>query len=253
MKKFLLALLLLTSVFAVAAGTDYVQFTSDDFNVVRRPSQNWFSAEMISLDVKAGSTVYIMNYISNFDKVYDLDDKNYSIYNPTTGKNEKPGFDMSTNKYGYMVATTDADGNVISVGDVIDGKGHTRDFTFNSTDPNDSRTVTTAGYELGTFTEDTKIFFVMTPVSNGDPMETVNSYDPVGGYLTSRQNNTVDALGQIRVNFGTSDGVGHEFVVGYVAKEDMPPSGQPLPGVLTSCLVGLAATSIAARRKRSRK
>ena len=48
----------------------------------------------------------------------------------------------------------------------------------------------------------------------------------------------------------------HEFVIGYVADPSTPepPSGQPLPGVLTSCLIALGATGIAARRrKHSRK
>lgn len=247
LEKYLLALLLLTSVFVVAAETEFVQFTRDDFHVVRRPSQNWFSAEMISLKVKGGSTVYITNYISNFDKVYDLDDVNY-----VDVAGMKPGFDMSADKYGYMVATTDGNGNVTSVSDVYYGQGHTKDFTF--TGP-DGRSVTTAGYLLGTFDEDTEIFFAMTPVSNGDPATLVDSYElvNVGGYLVSRQNNTVDQLGQIRVNFGTTDDVGHEFVLGYTAKEDAP-SGQPLPGVLATALICMGTSTIASRmRKRSRK
>ena len=184
--------------------------------------------------------------------------------------NERPGFDMTN--FGYLTATTDENGNVISVSNFNSAKGDIIDITLKSTDPNDNRTVTTKGYLLDTFADDTEIFFVMTTLSssyiaNGNetiPDATVNSYARVGRtdegynqeYLQSRQVNTWDQYETPRVNFGTTDGIGHEFVVGFVASVDPhePPSGQPLPGVLTSCLVGLAATSIAARRrKHSRK
>ena len=261
MKKYLLALLLLTSVFAVAAETNSVQIaTENDYNIYYKANgsnQFWLASKMISLKVNGGSSVYVLNYTSNFDDIYNLDDDTYSVYNPATGKNEKPGFDMSVGKFGYLTAATDENGNVIvdengkiAVSDFQAGKGDVEYFSFTGSD---GRTVTTKGWLLNTFDNDTEIFFAMTPISNGDPQELVNSYDPVGGYLTSRLNRTEDQNGALRINFGTSDDVGHEFVVGYVANESSP-SGQPLPGVLTSCLVGLAATSIAARRrKQSRK
>ncbi len=269
MKKYLLALLLLTSVFAVAIDADYVQFaTKSDFNDKNHwPDQTWMSSELISLHVPAGSTVYLTNYTSNFDSLYDIGDEKYSIYNPDTGMIERPGFDMSIGKYGYLTATMDENGNVISVSDFHPGNGGKEVFSF--TGP-DGRTVTTPGYLLDTFNEETDIFFVMTPLSSSwisdetetIPDATVNSYARVGRpyegynqeYLQSRQLNTWDQNGTPRVNFGTTDGVGHEFVIGYVASVEPPPSGQPLPGVLTSCLVALGATGIAARRrKQSRK
>ena len=250
MKKKLFTLLLLVS--AVVFAAEYTQFTESDFNVVRT-TQNWFSAERISLNVEAGSTVYIMNYISNYNKIYNLDDENYIVYNESLDRYEKPGFDMSPGKYGYLTVSTDANGNYTKT--FHEGNGAYEYFSYSDSQ---GHTVTTKGYLLDTFNENTEIFFVMTPVSNGDPVATVNSYDLVGApdqpYLTSRQNNTKDILDQIRVNFGTSESVGHEFVVGYVSSDTPAPSGQPLPGVLTSCLVGLAATGLAARRrKQSRK
>ncbi len=262
MKKILLTLLLLMS--AVVFAADFVQYTKADFNDKNHwPNQPWFSSELISLKVKAGSTVYLTNYTSNFDSLYDIGDENYSIYNPAIDKYERPGFDMSIGKYGYLTATAyDENGFVTAVSDFQQGKGTKQTLSF--TGP-DGRTVPTPGYLLDTFDKDTEIFFVMTPLSNGNPVVTVNSYARVGvpneeyegqEYLQSRQINTWDQNGATRVNFGMTDGVGHEFIVGYVASVDPsePPSGQPLPGVLTSCLVGLAATGLAARRrKQSRK
>lgn len=256
MKKYLLALLLLTSVFAVAAGVDPVQFTRNDFNVYK-PSgewregtgQFWEPAQIITLNVSAGSTVYLSNYISNwYGTVENLGDDSYAA-----------GYNMSGDKFGYMIAGRDADGKVITDGVFHQGTNDTTQLTYYNADRTASQTTT--GYKLGTFDNDTEILFVMTP--NGYDKK-VDSYypvnDPVFGYntiLTSRQINTVDQAGNVRVNFGTLDGVGHEFIIGYAGEPPQPPeppSGQPLPGVLTSCLVALGATGIAARRrKHSRK
>ena len=252
--KKLLMMLLVVCGMAFAAETNYIQFaTENDYNInykANGSNQFWLASQMISLKVKGGSTVYLTNYVSNFDSLYDIGDDTYSVYNPNTGKYERPGFDMSIGNFGYLTATgTDENGN-ITVSAFQQGKGGKQTLSF--TGP-DGRTVTTPGYLLDTFDNDTEIFLVMTPLSNGDPQEAVNSYDPVGGYLVSRLHNTVDQNGAVRINFGTSDtGAGHEFIIGF---GDTPaPSGQPLPGVLTSCLVGLAATGLAARRrKQSRK
>ena len=119
-------------------------------------------------------------------------------------------------------------------------------------------TQTTTGYKLGTFDEDTEIFFVMTPngydkkINSYLPVNDPDNNPPVTSILASRQINTVDLAGNIRVNFGTVDGVAHEFVIGSEATPSTP-SGQPLPGVLTSCLVALGATGIAARRRKHSK
>lgn len=249
MKKYLLALLLLTSVFAVAAGTDYVQFTDADYNTYNT-YQDWDPAQMITLNVKAGSSVYLSMYTRSwYESLPDLGDPTYNA-----------GYDMSAGKYGYVLAERVGD-SVRPVADSFQpGNGATKDVTVKN--PTGSQTQTLTGYYLGTFNEDAEIFLVMTP--NGYD-SSVNTYAPVNdpdgevpytSILKSRQINTYDLTGQTRVNLGTIDGVGHEFIIGYEASAEppQPPSGQPLPGVLTSCLVALGATGIAARRrKQSRK
>ena len=79
MKKYLLALLLLTSVFAVAAETEFVQFTRDAFNTYGTyqdwnpetgTTKGWTDSHMITLSVKGGSTVYMSYLITNFHLQY---------------------------------------------------------------------------------------------------------------------------------------------------------------------------------------
>ena len=264
-------------------GVDFVQFTKADFNsynTVQGREGFWEPARMITLNVQKGSTVYIANYVDSWytDIKYDLGDPDFVDAN-----NLKIGYDMSAGKYGYRYAEVDSNGNARPVGDIYYGDGSTQEIAFVS--PDGTRVRTTAGYLLGTFDKDAEIFLVMSPRSNLGTVDTeVNTYDlvdapdgdpSVNSYLASRQVNTKDLTGQTRVNLGTIEyyyddngnviyesGVRksltapHEFVIGYVADPSTPepPSGQPLPGVLTSCLVALGATGIAARRrKHSRK
>ena len=245
MKKSLLVLSLLMGVMVIAADSSYVQYTYTDYNT----DQEWKPAQMITLNVTAGSTVYLSNYVSNwYGEMSNLGDVDYAA-----------GYDMSRGKYGYVYAEVDANGYARPVGDIHYADGTTKDVTYQN--PTGPQTRTTTGYLLDTFDKDAVIFLVMTPRGYDS---TVNSYAPVNdpdndppttSILASRQINTHDQTGQTRVNFGTVDGVGHEFVIGYEASATppMPPAGQPLPGVLASCLIGLGTAGVAARRKRSSK
>ncbi len=269
-KKLLMMLLVVCSM-AFAEGIEVVQYTPSDFNLYSTV-QNWEEARMITLNVSAGSTVYLSNYVNkvsqnqwNPNPIPNLGDANMV----TEYGEAFYGYNMSDKKFGYMIAEKTADGKVTTDGVIHWGTQETAPVTYTGLNATQEMldsgygTQTTTGYKLGTFDKDTEIFFVMTP--NGYNT-TVNSYDyvdwPNGGenavssILQSRQINTLDIAGNVRVNFGLVDGHAHEFVIGYVADPSTPepPSGQPLPGVLTSCLVALGATGIAARRrKQSRK
>lgn len=255
-KKLLMLLLLVCGmVFAIEA--DFVQFAKkSDFNVVNRPhlpgEEWWDSAAMISLNVQAGSIVYLTNYTSNIDYLYDIGDPDYVDPNSKM----KLGFYMTKENYGYYEAIRDSEGNLTGISDFKSGTGEKIDFTFASPEPTDTRTVTTPGYYLGEFDKDTEIFFVMTPLDNAYHIGSVDTYNLLAGTnLASRQINTVDMFGTVRVNLAPGSDTSHEFAIASIAKDTpQPPAGQPLPGVLTSCLVGLCATGIAARRrKQSRK
>ncbi|MBR4901762.1 MAG: hypothetical protein IKZ46_12560 [Victivallales bacterium] len=277
-KKLLVMVLVLLAGISLFAQSTEIQLYNDyvTYRTMQRVGGTWGAPawkpgmgveDIITLKVKAGDTVYLTNYVGNFDQgegsqIPNLGDENYGA-----------GFNMEANHYGYVVVDKGANGNLLLDGslnghsdgyldgygiykssvdpetDIVWGTGETTKVTYYSADGSYSQTTT--GYLLDTFTKDAEIFIVMTP--NGYD-QTVDSYNYVDDPLQSRQLNTVDQVENGRFNFGTVDGVGHEFVIGYVASNTPPPSGQPLPGVLTSCLIGLAATSIAARRrKHSRK
>ena len=244
--KKLLIMLLLACGMVFAADSEIKQFLPSDFNTYDSagiPTQDWIPAQMVTLKVKAGSTVYLSNYISTwYGEIKDLGDSTLA-----------EGYNMSAYKYGYVYAEMDSNGNLQPIGDVHYANGQTKDVTYQN--PDGPQTKTTTGYLLGTFDQDAEIFFVMTP--NGYDTE-INSYYPVNdpdddppvtSILASRQINTRDLAGNVRVNFGTVDGVGHEFVIGYEATPST--SGQPLPGVLLSALISMG--TVTALRKRSRK
>ena len=253
---------LLAGIMSFATESAFYPYTSSDYNVydgngspLTQTWQFWQPANMITLNISGGSAVYLTNYISNwYGENYDLGDPTYAA-----------GYDMSANKYGYVYAQKDAEGKASPVGEVHWSDGTTKDITYQN--PNGPETYTTTGYLLDTFKNDAEIFFVMTP--NGYE-ETVNSYGPVDdpyglGYesiLVSRQINTQDQSGLVRVNFGIGEdlqnSLGHEFVIGAIA---MPPSGgddlvtgQPLPGMLLCGLLSLGTMTATKRlRKRSSK
>ena len=286
-KLLVMVLVLLAGSIAFAQytqGVDFVQYTGADYNTYRSlndwnpwPVSNphakgWTDSHIISLNVQKGSTVYLTNYVRNFDhgegsEIPNLGDSTYT-----------EGYNMTANHYGYVIADKGENGNVlidqygnysVKPGSEIHwGTGETIEVTYYNADGTASQTTT--GYKLGTFTEDTEIFFVMTP--NGYNGQVVTSYDlvhdPTGepevrneSIFKSRHVSPNDLVANARVNFGfgplhesNENARAHEFVIGYVASVEPPPSGQPLPGVLTSCLIALGATGIAARRrKQSRK
>ena len=263
MKKYLLALLLLTSVFTVAVGMDAVQYSyaNGDFGSYST-SQIGLASKMITVKVKGGTTAYITNYVDDWygGAIEDLGDPDYAL-----------GYDMSAGKYGYVFAEIDGNGNATPTGGIHWADGTKTTITYQNPQGwyGQVETQDVTGYKLDSFENDAEIFLVMTP--RGYDGTYVTSYELLSEYsegnpngmqsiFKSRQVNTWDQANSGRVNFAfgpidepNNQGVSHEFVIGYMATPPEPPSGQPLPGVLTSCLIALGATGIAARRKHSKK
>jgi hypothetical protein len=120
----------------------------------------------------------------------------------------------------------------------------------------------TTGYFLDYFKEDAEIYLVMTtiPADGGD---VVDSYEYVqqdgvsNTSLVSRQHNTVDIAGNVRVNYGidssTSGWIGREFVAVYTSdptfRDVNHTTGGPLPCGPIAWAISAMAVLIAKKRR----
>jgi len=330
MKKLSVLLLMMMGAVAFAAdvsisGTDgasipVYQFTSDNVNLIKNPSQPNQPANSLTLSVKAGTSVYLSNMVDSWWKNGNEIEPLGMTYQErmASGNNimrdYDRGYDMSAGKYGYMFVETGTikplDGIVhYGTGETVDiqyatGRSGINSYTnkYGELTYYDNAYLTTKGYYLGTFDKDADILlFMTTPTETGD--FTVNSVsainpsgkvsnsiydwdyynpsaDPTTGIigspddpgklvLGSRQAFENDVAGNRRWNFGFRDYTvvddngnlvsinarSREFICLYGEAMDHEEggtvTGQPLPGVLSSCLVALSA--IVLRKRRSNK
>ena len=246
------------SAFAGISEKNFFQYNASDFVNEQRAQQPWLGAQMISLSVKGGSSVWLSNYINSW-----FDPKPIPDLNGTT-------YQMGANQYGYL-RKSDLQGvdpgsdysNLIHWSD-----GRTKEITFfdNNIPAN---TNSTTAYYLDYFGEDDEIYFVMTllPKDGGevvDSFQYVNDatkgtemYNP-DTMLVSRLDNTKDLAGNVRINFGLDmdNNSAREFVAfgsaGDYDGNTRPPSGQPLPGAMVAGCLSLG-TLLLGKRVRRRK
>ena len=244
MKKIVGMMLLAVTVSALAGVVEpFKQFTQADFSDTAKPGQGWGAARVFSLNVKANTTVWLSNYVRSFYE--PIPDLNGNVFNMSAGKygyiykNDLPKLDLENGSYDSLIHWA---------------SGETNTITYT----NSTNTVTNSatGYFLDEFKADADIYLVMTSLAS-DGGETVDTYQYVRDAshdttLQSRQHNTVDLAGNVRINFGISD-AGHEFVAVYnSADRTSSPSGQPLPGLLFAGMLSLGTVFAAAKmRKRS--
>lgn len=247
MKKFIL--ILFVACLAMAGVEEpFVQFYNYCEPHTLRSDQNWFGAQLISLNVTAGNSLWLTNYVKSwYEPIADLG----NVYQMS-----------GENKYGYIYKNDIAGLNVekASYADLIHwSDGETTEVTYYA-DSNPALKQSTTGYLVDYFDENAEIYLVMTTLQ-ADGGETVDSYQYVQDgvhdtTLVSRQHNTTDLAGNVRVNFGIdsdSEGlIAREFVAVYNRTEDIGGgmSGQPLPGMLTSCLVALGSIGLTRRFKK---
>ncbi len=242
MKKIASMMLLMAVVSALAGVVEpFKQFTQADFSDTMKPGQSWSSAKLFTLNVKANTSVWLSNYVRSF-------------YEPIADLNGNV-FNMAGGKYGYIYKSDLpkldlANGSYDSLIHWASGKTNTITYT-NSTN---SVTNSATGYLLDEFKEDAEIYLVMTALAS-DGGETVDTYQYVRDAshdttLQSRQHNTVDLAGNVRVNFGIND-LGHEFVAVYSGVDRTPsPSGQPLPGLLFAGMLSLGTVFAASKMRK---
>jgi hypothetical protein len=239
-------------------------FKENDFNFATRImgqtvstwewAQNWKDARIISLKVPGGNDVWLANITTNW---YGTNDDLKDIYK------------MDSDSFGY-IKTSEIDGYTVPKSDysVTPGKETTTDITYHMTLTDDSgeitdkRDITTTGYLLGHFEEDTEIYLAMTPLgtTSKEMMDTYQLVDVAGTDMQSRKLTTWglegDQATNMRINFGWKVGAsvdpavtGAEFVALY-ATPKMPPTGQPLPGGLLAGLLAFGTVTAGSLKKK---
>lgn len=239
MKK-IVSMMLLVVAASVLAGVvePFKQFTQADFKDTAKPGQPWASAQVFTLSVKANTSVWLSNYVRSFyEPIPDLHGNVYNMAPEKYGyiyKEDLPKLDLANGSYDPLIHWAD-------------GKTTTITYTASS---NPNITNDAKGYLLDEFKKDAEIYLVMTTLPS-DGGETVDTYQYVqdadhATTLQSRQHNTVDLAGNVRINFGIDSVGAREFVAVYA------PSGQPLPGLLFAGMLSLGTVFAAAKlRKRS--
>ena len=259
MKKLVLSLLMLL-VFATYAGVEspFEQFTQDDYHDEVRPDQSWptvQAGELITLGVHANSGVWLSNYVSNwFSPIPDLHGAQYNMVPASVRygyifKDDLDSLDLTREEYEDYIHW--AEGGVTTI-------------TYYD-DANPNLTNSTTGYFLDYFDNAAEIYLVMTTLTP-DGGELVDSYQYVQDAdhdttLVSRQHNTIDIAGNVRVNFGidseTYGRIGREFVAVYATGDEeyirSQLSGGPLPGVFFAGLLSLGTVFGASRLRRQKR
>ena len=225
MKKIVSMMLLVVAVSVLAGVVEpFKQFTQADFTDSAKPGQPWASAKVFTLSVKANTSVWLSNYVRSFyEPIPDLHGNVYNMAPEKYGyifKDDLPSFDMPNGSYDSLIHWAN---------------GETTTITY--TDSTNTLTNTATGYLLDEFKKDAEIYLVMTTLPS-DGGETVDTYQYVqdAGHATtlqSRQHNTLDLAGNVRINFGIDSVGAREFVAVYA------PSGQPLPGLLFAGMLSL--------------
>ena len=262
MKKLVLLVLAVVAAATFAGVVEpFKQFTQADFTDYDKPSQNWDTAKMFTLSVKGGSDVWLSNYVSSWYYPKPLTDLHGNVY------------DMGGNqRYGYIYKndiTSDSLANG-SYDDLIHwSNGDTNVITY-CADENPAITNSATGYFLDYFKEDSEIYLVMSTIPE-DGVDTVDTYQFVEDYreeipddntlMQSRQHNTEDLAGNVRINFGIDNGtygdgagIAREFVAVYddtaYLRHPVTPAGGPLPSLLFVGLLSMGTVFGASRMKK---
>ena len=226
----------------------YYQFTHDpttnngNWFDSRRSDQNWEPAQMITLKIGAKMDVWLSNYVSSWYDPKPLLPLNGNI------------FDMDA---GYGIVQVNSTGTVEHVsGNGGDNRTSTVTYFY---DANPSITNSTEAYFLGSFDvgDEIGIWLTTLPTDGGEQVDTQQYVQDAdhNTTLVSRIDDYTDLAGNVRINFGidsTSVGfIAREWVAVGVSDETIqPPSGQPLPGVMVSCLIGMCTIGAATKMKK---
>lgn len=218
---------LLTLLMAVAWAT--CSFGALQYEFISVPGGNpwgtWPSGQKLTIEITEGGSLWFSQYINSFWGVPDLGTK----------------ADMNAGNYGVTNTFT----GVTTVGT---GVSESISYPTPYTGPYEPKTVTTPGYYVGDFeTGEVLSFWITTP--SGAVYQSASELhgtDPSQA-VDSRKIDRTDYVGNTIINFsGTGGGI--EFILAGGEYRNTP-SGQPLPGVIATLLLGGGALVLHRRRK----
>jgi hypothetical protein len=181
---------------------------------------NWPSAQKITIKVTEGGSLWMTSYIDN--------PGGWNIPDLSTIAN------MGAGNYGVTNTAT---------GVVTQGTGEVQAITYNT-----SRTFDVNAYYVGDFETGDVLSFWVTSKAGAVYNSTSDTHDvnPAQA-VNSRLIKDLDSLGNTRINFSGTGG-GLEFILAGGEYKNAP-SGQPLPGVIATLLLGSGALALHRRRK----
>jgi len=203
------------------------------YEIVSSPSpgewQSHTSAQQLTIRITEGGSLWMSTFVSDWGG-------NVGGTLADLGATA----DMTAGNYGWMTAG----------GAVVAASGETMTVTFT----NGVQSNSTTAYLVGDFEAGDEIGLWLTNTTKNKADQEGYSLGPVGegvnAALVSRQINTVDALGNTRINFGFAKGGSSvEFIL--VGGEGTV--GQPLPGVFASLLLAGSVGTALTRRNRKRQ
>mgnify|MGYP000889075558 CR=1 FL=1 len=210
---------LLTLILAVAWASS--SFAALQYEIISTPGGNewttWESAQKLTIRVTQGGSIWLSRFADNWKgTITDL-----GTYT-----------NMTEGNYGFKNTAT---------GETTYGTGEMETLTF--TKKNQSNT--TASYYAGDFEAgDVLSFWVTTP--DGRVLDSIADVTDPSTEVNSRRINQTDLAGNTRINF---DGIEFILAGGEYKGGGGAPSGQPLPGVLATLLLGSGALVLNRRRK----
>ena len=207
---------------------DEAPINGGDYQDISGNSSEAYTAQ-IRLSVVGGTKVWLTNWVSSWESIPDLN---------------TPFNMVDEEMYGYFTT----EGGAINWSD-----GSISTITYGE---GTEHQVTTTGYLLDYFEEDTDIFLVLTPRDDEmatldftvDTAEAVNA----NGNLIARFDGDgamtdYDLAGNVKINFTLANYGDRTFVAVF---ETPRPAGQPLPGTLMAGLLSMGTILVSRRMKK---
>lgn len=206
-------------------GGDYIDISGN-------PAES--NTAKIRLHVSGGTKVWLTNWVSNWEEIPDLN---------------VPFSMVDEQQYGYFKEN----------GGFVWSDGSTTSITYSESGENGTHSVTTTGYLVDYFEDDSDIYILVTPRDNEQkPLDfTVDTKEEVANENVDKRwdgNGAVtdyDLAGNVKVNFQLHT-YGDRTFVAVFEQPFNQTAGQPLPGMMIASILA-AGTVFAGKKMKSNR